>query len=734
MQQSDSILSLRDILKIIFKRKRLIAGVFLVALLTSIILSFLMPPTFESTATILVRRSNLETEEPQIGASQQGAPTSYRHIAQADEMNTAISVLRSRDLVIAAIDRIALTKEQFYRVRDFRRYVRSTWLWIGETLGTIWKEVKYFIGLSRRSTPEEIRIIKRERFVDLVYKAVVVEQVPDSDVLRVGLRVSDPVLAKRFAETLSELALAWHDEKFRQSGNFSFFGAQVKKAGGDLERLEKELALTRQELNLISIEDQRLLIIKNRFQSQADLNGIYERIAGIKAGISKINAMIADEPSTATLTKEIEINPLWEQISRKITELELSRIDNAAKHSKESRVLSDIDATLKGWNTNLNQMPPKRESVVVKGINSIHQAIRMKRMELEAEMAILVAEARQTEQTIDAHDLDLKRLNEGSYRIADLERRVHTQATVYQQYLKDAELARIAEAKQQARLANLNIIQAPPLPVRAFKPRKRIIILIAGACGLLFGIAWAFAVEMNDTSLDSEADIRRHLSAEPLVTIEHQNPNSFRPDSIHGEVRRAVKSLYDKISRSCKHKPLAVAFVSSRTGEGTTTLMVQTALAAASESKRVLMIDASPDASLTKWFGFEGKKGLYDFRDGVLAEEIIQSTDQAGLFVVPAGKSSGKTVINDWIAVIEALKKRADIIFADLGAIDNTFSYPELMSGLGGVVLVSAAHITRRETVQQTIAELQVHKSLQLLGVVLNRRRFFVPEFLYRNT
>jgi uncharacterized protein involved in exopolysaccharide biosynthesis/Mrp family chromosome partitioning ATPase len=739
MQNSESILSLRDILKIVFKRKGLIVIVTFVALFVSTVVTFLMPPTFESTAHILVRRSILETEEPQIGTDLRGAPTSYRQVAQADEMNTATSILKSRDLVIATMDKLALTQEQFYRVRDFRRYVRNTYLWFLETASFVWDETKYFIGLSRRPTPEEIILLNRVRFIDLVAKAVVVEQVPDSDVLRVGLRVSDPVLAKDFAEILSELALSWHSEKFRQSGNFSFFSEQAKKAGADLEKLEKELVVTRQELKIISLEEQRRLIIGNRYQFQANLDGIRARIAGFKAGIERINDMIKAEPQMTTLSRASEINPLGEQIAKKITELELSRIDSAGKHVQQSRILGDIDATLKGWNNNLKQVPPTRQNVVVEGINSINLALRQKRAEIEAQIATIEAEAKVIEKTISDHDREMEILNNGAYRVVDLERQVQTQAAVYEQYLKNAELARIAEAKQQARLANLNIIQSAPLPVRAIKPRKLIIILIAGASGILFGLAWGFATEMNDTTFDSDAEIRQALAIETLVTIPYHDPATFcRPSAMHEGVRSEIKTLLSRILKG--HAALSqsqpIAFISSRSGEGTTTVMLQAAIAAASGLQRVLMVDAAQDTSLTRWFGCEEKKGLYDFQNGAFLEEMLQATGHPGLFLFPAGnKGKGRKLENtDWSEVMAVLKERIDIVFIDLGSLDKNPVCPQFHSEAGGVVFVIAAHTTRREIVQQAVVELHERQNSRILGAVLNRRRFFIPEFIYRIT
>ncbi len=127
MASNESFLTLRDILKVLFKRKALIITVTLVATVTATVVVLLKPPVYESVAQILVRRSIPELEEPSANPGERGSQTFFRQINQADEMNTAISVLKSRDLVESVMNQLQLTPEQFDKVPDFRRYVRIAW-------------------------------------------------------------------------------------------------------------------------------------------------------------------------------------------------------------------------------------------------------------------------------------------------------------------------------------------------------------------------------------------------------------------------------------------------------------------------------------------------------------------------------------------------------------------------------------------------------------------------------
>lgn len=291
MTDANTPLSLRDILRVLFKHQRPIVVVTGVALLTSTLVVFLMPPTYEATTHLLVRRSIEEAEAPSIVQNGRVGTTVVRQVSQADEVQTEIALIKSRDLVVKVIDAAGLTRESFDRVKDFRRYVRAAHLWIVEGYRLVVDEVKYFLHLSHRPTPEAVTEHKREIFVSDVAEALVAEQVPESDVLRVGFRCSDPKLAQTLANVLGEHAIIWHTDKYRQSGNVPFLQEQVEQAREQVEQAERELAEARSRLNLISIDDRRKLLVESQFRVRARLNEIAARRAATAAGRRQLSAV-----------------------------------------------------------------------------------------------------------------------------------------------------------------------------------------------------------------------------------------------------------------------------------------------------------------------------------------------------------------------------------------------------------------------------------------------------------
>lgn len=732
MVNNESILTLRDILKVLFKHKNLIAAITLIATITATGVVYLKPPSYKSITQILVRRSIPESQEPSLNSGGSNRQTFFRQIDQKDEMNTAISILKSRDLTELVIKKMELTPEQFDNVPGFRRYVRYTWNLCRKTATFLWDEAKFLSHLNRRPTATETAMLKWERFVDLVQKAIIIEQVPDSDVLNVGIQMNDPYKAKIFAHTLSIMALGWHYEKFRQTGNTSFFKEQTQKSADDLAILEKELSEMRHNLNLIDIDERRKYIIESRFKFEARLNTVLATLAANSAAITHINFLLEEEPPTTTLSRETGFNPLRQRIIDKISELELRRISEAEKLTDQSRILHDMDTTIESWKDYLQTVADKQERTVIEGVNSIHLILRQKRANFEAELAALTAEAEVLKERISIYDQELRQLSENGLKVADLQRRIQASEIVYAQHLKSSEMARISEAKQQSNMANLNIIQAAALPVNPFKPRKLYTILLAMAGAGLFSFAWAFAKEMQDTSFENEQQLQSALQLESLAIFPHVDRLDFNsPLATPVPFLGPAQTLWARLSSKKGNTSLTSAFVSCRRGEGSSTILLQTALTAVVEGKRVLIVDSNSDAALSKYFKMDKAGNSLDLTPDNLFKNI-HPIKETKLSILPIRTNSIQTAEPAWQEIIRSLKKTYDVVLFDIGALSELHPQSGLLSILDGVVLTIAAHLTRREIVEQSINEICNNRDAKLLGLVLNRRKFFIPEFIYR--
>ncbi len=176
-------------------------------------------------------------------------------------------------------------------------------------------------------------------------------------------------------------------------------------------------------------------------------------------------------------------------------------------------------------------------------------------------------------------------------------------------------------------------------------------------------------------------------------------------------------------------------------GEGASTISLQLARTLARKSDgKVLLIDGDTSrgaGTLSQSIGKAGSlPGLAEVLQGeVELSKAILSTDEPNLHFLPAGLSPiafGDGAVGDKMRqFLDDMATLYRVVAVDSPPV---LSHPEsrsLAALTDGAVVVLQAHRTRREVVQKAMAILQ-GAHVRVLGVVLNRRRYPVPEFLYR--
>ncbi len=206
------------------------------------------------------------------------------------------------------------------------------------------------------------------------------------------------------------------------------------------------------------------------------------------------------------------------------------------------------------------------------------------------------------------------------------------------------------------------------------------------------------------------------------------------PEEFVAEILSMRYSLESKLTRP--HK--AIAFASSVRGEGTSTVSrLFSQILVRDPVSKVVLVDANLRHPVVhEFFGIEIGPGLTDLVAGKSAlRECMRSTAYPRLSVVPAGQS---TIVPMQAYGSEAFKRMIAEILAtnDYLIFDapSVLAYPEttvLAKQVDGVVFVVQAVRTKREVVVKAVDAVKKGGG-EVLGVVLNRNKHFIPGFIYR--
>lgn len=215
-------------------------------------------------------------------------------------------------------------------------------------------------------------------------------------------------------------------------------------------------------------------------------------------------------------------------------------------------------------------------------------------------------------------------------------------------------------------------------------------------------------------------------------------PTVSMADSQGPEMEEEMITLYQTITASLPgidHRSVLV--VGSRSNEGTSTIARELARTVSLRmEKNVLLIDldrSRPD--LHVYAGLKQERNVDEIakNDGAIEDAVCQ-VEESSLYVMPLFK--GTTVTPRTLEFArggrfwEPLRERFDLIIVDSPPATRFPDGPGIVSMVDGVVLVVEAEKTPWP-VALSVKEKIERSGGKVLGVVFNKRKFYIPDWLY---
>jgi protein-tyrosine kinase len=187
------------------------------------------------------------------------------------------------------------------------------------------------------------------------------------------------------------------------------------------------------------------------------------------------------------------------------------------------------------------------------------------------------------------------------------------------------------------------------------------------------------------------------------------------------------------------HELKTLAVCKAKAGEGSSTVAFHLAIAFANDPRmRVILVDSDlRHPGLHTLLGVSQEDGLYEIltEGAATIKERIKKTALHNLCVITSGaRLTPQSVIfapRVYAEVLEALKTDFSMVIVDTPSTLTDDTALSAAAQCDGILLVVQAEQTRWEIAQEAQARLR-RAGAKFLGVVLNRRTYPIPEFLYR--
>jgi len=733
--------SLRDLYYVLFRHKWKMVLFFLTVTVTVTVGTFLAAEIYRSEAKLLVRIGR-----ESVGLDPTATTGQIMNVSQSreDEINSELEIIKSRGLAEKVVDLIGTATllnrpdEEVPTEGAARETVRKT----RQKVRTAVKESRSLLERLDLVDP----IDDRTKAVLTVMNNLKIDVSKNSNIISISYEAQTRELARDVIAKLIDLFLEKHIAVHQTPGSYEFFAQQSEDLRDKLVHAENELLDVKNMMGISSPEEQRLIVL-SRIGELKQQTGIVEaELAVSKAKVQAMQKALVDIPEAVATGETAGFSDHGADLMReRLYELQMKEQSLSSKYIEESRQVQMIRQEVAAAQALLDK----------EKVNSIHKQVQLELFTEQVTLSSLEAKGENLKGQLADAQAELKTVNDADFRITQLTREIDVQKANYRKYSDSLEQSRIDHALEVGNISNISVVQSATLPMKSVRPKKKLNLALGVLLGIFGAIGLAFFSEYLDDSIRTPEEVEDKLQLPTLASIPYTTAYSLFREGKIKEYHSAIEALKEQLLLGSKgSQELRVfAITSSHRNEGVSIVAAKLATTLARLSQGdVLLVDANLDhPSVHTTFNTDLSPGLADALANNRTNLILKVTDDLGnsrsnddaILSSPARNlhvlSAGKTKENlseilgsdNFRRLLDSMKKAHRFVVVDLPAVSKT-SWAARMAGLcDGVGLVVEAERSRREVVGRAKEQL-LNSKANILGVVLNKRRFHIPGWLYR--
>ena len=471
---------IRDILHVIFKRKRFIGALFLSVALPGLIATLLRKPSYVASAKVMI---STQRSDPTL----QPTDLTKLETIQLNEslVNSEVQVVGSRDLLERVVRTLAVSGDG-----NAPPHVENT----DSTFGS---EV---LGMGQNLSITPIKL---------------------SNVIQIDYKSSEPSYAARIVNRVVDEYLAYHAVVHGSKGLSRFYDEQRRTLEKRLRNGEDALVAFAEREGVVSPKDEMQAAVRMSGEVSSALRDAGAGASGTEERIRVVREQIAAQPEVIKQQQSLGVNPSITQLTSQLIDRQVDRIALLRKYMDKDRHVHDNAEEIAELKARLDAETSERPTVVTQQMFQLNplRADRL-RMLLDLEGTLREMRARQAmlEEELSRTNRRMVSLQQKSIEYDRLEEEVKNRRDTYELYVKREQEARISQAMDEQNLVNVDVVQRPALPL-ARADMQGVSMALSIIAGLVVGVAGAFGREYLSRSLHSEGDVGRLLGLPVLTSI-----------------------------------------------------------------------------------------------------------------------------------------------------------------------------------------------------------------------
>jgi polysaccharide biosynthesis transport protein len=703
---------LRDYLDVIFRRRWLIVSFLMLTFISTLILTLASPKIYKASSSIEVSPQDQKvTKFEEVVGSEVRVQEFYQ---------TQVDLLQNNELARRVIETVELAENPV--VIDELEGTSNpglvskikTWL---KTIISSEKEKENLAEISQEA-------VKQQHLLKFIEENLEVSPKRNSMLIGVAFTSPDRRLSQNVANAFVEEFVRWNMEKKLDASQLArdFLMKQIDRAKINLEKAEEDL---------------------NRFGKQAGIVSLDAKVNSIYRQLEELNSALA-VAETEVIGKEAVYKQAMIDGPSHLPQV-MGNEGIAALKAEYARLQSEYEDLA----VTFHDEYPAVKALKTK-MNSIGNRIKIEEqrvfLAIENEYRAALEKVKTMRVRVETQKKLAIDLNERATQFKIMAREVETNKGIYQSLL---ERTKEIESMVGVSSSNIQIVNKAMLPIKPFKPKVKLNLLLAMVVGLMGGVGIAFFLEYYTDTITNPDEISDRfripiLGVAPLAkSDEYPVEQTFinEPQSPLSEAIRSTKMSIQLAGTADQAKSFLLTSI--KPSEGKTTMAANLALAFAGTGEKVILIDADMrKPKLHKFFQDQDDSvspGLSRFLSGVSSKGLVFKNGICNLSFISAGPSPPNPV--ELLAsvrfsqLIETLTRRFDRVIVDgppyLGFADSLV----ISRHVGGVVLVSSMGETTRDAIRHFKKSI-LNSQSKILGCVINKvdvsKRFgYQPYYRY---